>query len=273
MLTRGIMIPLYKRIKNMINGTFKISYRLICAAALMMHMMSISAQSSVVYSTDFTPTDTMGWGADSDLSSANMPADAEMGWALATSTTPTANTGPDIPHQGTHYAYFEHSCGLVSPVGGCPETMYSFVSPEIVVNGTSARLSFYYLLQGDNMSGTPSSLQINVLNGGSSTQIFSQNNGMHPDGSLASWTEADLDLSAYDNQTIRLEFVGIEGTITNSEGDIGIDTLTVTAIPNVDTAIPTLGEWGLIILLISMLSISIVGIKQHQVSLAHVTHQ
>jgi len=220
------------------------------------------SQSTVIYSTGFELSDTVGWGANSDLSFADMTADAEMGWALATGMTQTANTGPDMPQAGTHYAYFEHSCGLTS--GGCPETEYSFVSPEITLDGTASSLSFYYLLYGDAVSATPSSLEVNILSGGISTSVFMEDNGFHTDGST--WSEAIIDLSAYDGQTIRIEFVGIEGTINNSNGDIGIDTLTVSATPIPTTDIPTLGEWGLLILLLSLLIMALVTIKQSQMS-------
>ncbi len=223
----------------------------------------VFSQSTVLYSTGFEPSDTAGWGADSDLSLANMPADAEMGWALATGMTPTADTGPNMPHEGTHYAYFEHSCGFTM-VGGCPETEYSFVSPEITLDGTASIMSFYYLLYGDAVSATPSSLAVNILSAGISTPVFMEENGFHTDGST--WSEAVIDLSAYDGQTIRIEFVGTEGTINNSHGDIGIDTLTVSATPTVTEAIPTLGEWAIIILFLTLLICMTVAIRSSSVT-------
>jgi hypothetical protein len=128
------------------------------------------------------------------------------------------------------------------------------VSPIITLAGTSASLSFYYLLYGDATSGT-SSLTVNVLSDGGATvtQIFMSDNGIHHDGSLSNWTQEIIDLSAFNGQQIRIEFLATEGMGIESRGDIGIDTFEISLVP---TPIPTLGEWSVLILLLLLMIVS-----------------
>jgi hypothetical protein len=109
------------------------------------------------------------------------------------------------------------------------------------------------------MHGRSGSFFVNIINDISSDRVLPVINGNVPNGIHSSnyWEEIYIDLSVYEGQTIKVEFVTIkpDGNF-NIPGDIAIDNIKVCAGA---TPIPTLSEWSFILLFISLAVIGLLG--------------
>ena len=102
------------------------------------------------------------------------------------------------------------------------------------------------------------SLKVNVLSGpgfATTETVLTLSGAQHPSSSVDNWEEAFIDIRQYAKQTIKVEFEGMK-MLTN-QGDIAIDLVEVCSEPRV----PTMGEWGLIILGLILMIFGIVAVR------------
>lgn len=195
---------------------------------------------------DFGAMQPIGW-----TGSFNMGVVVTEGWTSATGPTPTANTGPDAPFKGSHYLYLETN-------GPAPlDSSYRIQTPVIDFGGDASILRFRLLMHGAQIG----SFQVNVLTGPTyttRTQLLNRVGQQHTSGAVANWEDIFLDLTAYSSQMVKIEFVGMKGA--GELGDIGIDDVVVCKY----ILIPTLSQWGIIILSLLALIIGILGIRNNE---------
>ena len=144
-------------------------------------------------------------------------------WEIPDGST-TSNTGPETAYSGAHYMNFEAS----GPSG----VTASIISPLIDFTGATGaiELSFYMYAYGSGM-GT-----LNVGVGTSPTGPFTNEftwTGSYQTNSTGNWIPVGIDLTAYTNQSIYLQFKQSTLSGANSYiGDIAIDYLRVEACGN-----------------------------------------
>lgn len=234
-----------------------------------MPLNAFGQSSTIIYATDFNITgidmDTLGWGELSDFGTLASPETLQKrSWILTNQATPTNKTGPDTAQSGSYYAYFEHTCGLDPCI---PNDTLVMISPEINLSGTNSQLSFWYLLNGA-ATPVPSKLTVSVLSDNLATRDIVWgpiDNGLHPDSTHSSWQEKTINLSAYDGETIRIEFTGNIGQGISSRGDIGIDNFTIKTDLTIAQPIPTLSEWSLLVLGLLLLITICVASKNYNI--------
>ncbi len=196
----------------------------------------------LLLSESFTAAQPSGWTGDFNTSV------LVEGWLTESGPTMTPLTGPEGAFMGTHYLYMETS-------GPAPvNASFSVSTPSISIPGTgTTTLSLAYLMYGADM-GT----FLIVINSGTATDtIFTRSGQQHADGSIDSWEEITLSLNDYKNASIAITFIGMKNI--SGLSDMAIDEVQVC---HINQTIPTLGQWGVIILLLLLLSIAIVGIRQ-----------
>ena len=144
-------------------------------------------------------------------------------WEIPDGST-TSNTGPSTAYSGAHYMNFEAT--------GANGDVATIVSPAIDLSGATGaiELSFYMYAYGSDM-GT-----LNIGVGNSPTGVFTPEftwSGQYQSSDSESWIPVGIDLSAYANQIIYLQFeqVAISSTTSNYNGmgDMAIDNLKVEA--------------------------------------------
>ena len=176
------------------------------------------------------------------------------GWILDRDTTFTGATGPDMAQSGDYYIYCD---------GSGPVTRGSVVplrSPEISLTGINNPSLTFYL----NMHGTSGLFYVNVVTGTTVNKVLPDVNGNVAGGLHASneWEEIYIDLTPYLDQSIRLEFVTMKpGGSISPPGDIAIDNVMVCG---GSSTVPTLSQWGVIIVFFSLLIFGIIAIQQER---------
>lgn len=201
---------------------------------------------STLFAESFTGDIPSGWSGDFDLGGGSPFLE---GWILADGLTPTDETGPDAPFDGSHYAYFESS-------GPAPDNaMFQISTPPINLPDSrfGTALTFRLLMHGDETG----SLMINAISGGVTTQLLTAVGEQHADGSIANWEEVYIDLTSLENQEIEIQFVGMKSI--GDMGDIAIDQVQICGIAS---PIPTLSEWGLILLFLILSIIGLIYIRR-----------
>ncbi len=137
-----------------------------------------------------------------------------------TGSNPINTTGPSAASDGSFYMYTESSSAN-------NEKEAYLVSPCIQLNGMeNSELTFDYHMFGANM-GTLT-LEVSIDNGVTYTTEFTRT-GNHPNQNANSdpWITETVDLSDYNDQTIKLRFYGLTGS--NYTSDISIDNISITA--------------------------------------------
>lgn len=134
-------------------------------------------------------------------------------WIRKSGSTPSSKTGPTSAIEGSHYVYIEAS------YGGYPFKNAVMNSACIDLSTLSTpKLGFSYHMYGSSMG----SLRVSVINiaTGAETEVFAKagNQGN-------SWQAAQVDLSAFQNQTIQIKIEGETGFGFRS--DIAIDQVEV----------------------------------------------
>lgn len=208
-----------------------------------------------VYTEDFGPDIPAGWEGDFMLLSPPL----EEGWILRSGPTPTEETGPDGAFMGDYYLHLEASgpAGLNSSFA-----VRSGVIDLSHVQEVAPNVRFRVHMFGADI-GT---LKLNILSGpafGISEEVMTVTGEQHTSGDVSNWQEAFIDLAQYEGQRIRLEFVGVKGSM-GGLGDIAIDYIQVCTDPRV----PTLGQWGLIVLALIFLIVGVIHIRQSYASKA-----
>lgn len=171
------------------------------------------------------------------------------GWVRDMGMTFTNNTGPTGAQEGTYYAYCDGSGPIAR--GDSAILTTSLINIGLV---TSPALLFHL-----NMFGQSGVLYVSIIEGGSKQQVLGPISGAVPGGIHAAdeWEEIFIDLSAYRDSDIQIEFLAMKPTDA-SVGDIAIDNLRICTSSN---AVPTMGEWGIICVFLLIMIFGVVSLK------------
>ena len=138
--------------------------------------------------------------------------ESQFNWQADANGTPTSNTGPSQDHTSGsgRYMYTEASSQNLS-------RRADLLSPTLNLAGANgATLSFFYSMYGNTMG----SLHVDVYNGASWTEdVFLVSGQQHYIGNA--WTEANISLSGFLTNGVRVRFRGIVGS--NFRSDMAID--------------------------------------------------
>ncbi|MEM7145944.1 MAG: immunoglobulin domain-containing protein, partial [Verrucomicrobiota bacterium] len=138
-------------------------------------------------------------------------------WRADANGTPSSSTGPSQDHTSGNgrYMYVESS----SP--NYPSRRADLISPVLNLDGESGvTLTFFYNMYGSNMGD----LHIDVFNGSAWTNdVLLLSGQQHNNGNT--WTEANVSLSGFLQNGVRVRFRGITGN--NFRGDMAIDDVSV----------------------------------------------
>ena len=173
------------------------------------------------------------------------------GWYTTSGPTPTGMTGPDVPFEGTHFAYMESS-------GPAPtNSTFSIQTPVVSIpTRGSTNLSLSFLMFGGDIG----SFNIEVLQGTNIDVVFTRNGQQHTDGTFSSWEQTSLDLSSYAGTDVSIQFRAMK--LNTGLGDIAIDDISICHTPE---PIPTLGSWALIGLALAMMILGLVSLKSRPI--------
>ncbi len=138
-------------------------------------------------------------------------------WLYDNNYTGSSSTGPSGPQSGTHYIYVETSTGG-------PDSA-SMVSPAIDLSAASqnVELSFWLHAYGANIGVLKVGVSTSAT--GPFTNVFTYGPGELQTDELDPWQQVGVNLDAYLNQTIYVEFRYIRGT--SFYGDLAIDLVEV----------------------------------------------
>lgn len=171
------------------------------------------------------------------------------GWNLISGPTPDAPlTGANGAFSGSFYAYMETS----GPAG--MNSIFAINTPAIPLFDVNTSIRFRVLMHGAAIG----SLKVNVLSGPgftNSDNVLTLTGAQHSSSDVSNWEEAFIDISQYDGQSIKVEFEGMK--LLTGQGDIAIDLIEICSEPR----IPTLGEWGIIVLLQLLLIFGVVAMR------------
>lgn len=176
-----------------------------------------------------------------------------LGWVIDRDTTFTPGTGPNGAQEGDFFVY----CDGNAPIGR--GTVATMLSPVIDIPDVNTPVLTFYL----NMFGQSGSFQVNVISGGTNTTITPPVNGNVPGGIHGpdEWELIYVDLSAYVNQSIQLEFMTTK-PLNVIVGDIAVDNITICSSP---LTVPTLGQWGIFSVFLLLMILGVVSLKNASV--------
>ncbi|MDX1830321.1 MAG: choice-of-anchor D domain-containing protein, partial [Lutibacter sp.] len=143
----------------------------------------------------------------------------DIDWTRNLLTTPSSNTGPSSAASNNYYLYTEASSNSNNTA--------ILESPSFTLNGSSPLFTFYYHMYGADMG----SLYVEISTDGGVTYPTTlwSNTGQVQTSSLDSWLPANIDLSTYSGQTIKIRFRGVVGNGYRS--DMAIDNISLTLYP------------------------------------------
>jgi|GEM_PF-2598854 len=160
----------------------------------------VQSQSTTPYSEDFDAGVPSAWFQDTtDV----------MDWTLNSGTTGTANTGPseDVFLFGGNYIYLEAS--------GQNRGDYANLITDSITLGSSSDLHFYYHMFGNTMGALDVEIE-RVSSPGEWEHLWALRDDQ---GDM--WNRAEIDLSSYAGETVRIKFRGEVGEAAT--GDMAID--------------------------------------------------
>lgn len=181
-----------------------------------------------------------GWTGEIDQSTT-----FDEGWVVGSGPSSINETGPNTANAGDQYMYFESG----SPAG--PDAMADLISPSIAINGTNPTLSFALYMYGSDLK----MLEVSVIHDGGTTALQTYTTQLQS-SKTESWAIQTFDLSAYDGQTVQILFAAQKMNV--GLGDIAIDSVTIYT-QSATELIPTLSQWGMIFLGLSLLIIIVVA--------------
>ena len=236
--------------------------KLTCIISLIVTAVAISAQipsntrgaicvNELLYE-DFDGTVPDGWEGDWML----LAPPFREGWHVQSGPSPDVpGTGADTAFSGSHYIYFESS-------GPAPvNSTFAIQTPPISLTDVNTSIRFRVLMHGGDIG----MLNVNVLSGPgftTSETVMTIVGEQHSSSAFENWEEAFVDIREYDKQPIRVEFEGMK--MSTNQGDIAIDLVQVCSEPRV----PTMSEWGLIILSLVLMIFCVVSIQNRSIELA-----
>ncbi|MGM0612560.1 MAG: T9SS type A sorting domain-containing protein, partial [Bacteroidota bacterium] len=148
-------------------------------------------------------------------------------WRFGTTSTPTANTGPNDSHDGPLFLYFDNDNAGTSSSG-------SLVSPEVnlALANNEAILSFYMHAYGDDIPGSKLTISAGTNPVGPFTEVYSRtfNDELQNDHNEP-YVQDFADLSDYVGKNIYLEFK-FENPNSGNQSDIALDLIEVEACNN-----------------------------------------
>ena len=152
----------------------------------------------------------------------------DIDWTQNTGSTPSSSTGPSAANDGNIYLYTEASTN-VTPAGS-PYKRAEFLSPCFDLTGfKNAQFSFDYHWYGSNIPTATLSVEVSNDNGTTYANLFTKTGT-----SLNSWVSSgNLNLTAYNGQTIKLKITGVTGD--GFASDMAMDNFSLTA--EVDSAL------------------------------------
>ena len=226
------------------NSILKLSILFICSLCLSIGSLAQPDVNDIIlfeedWENAVANTIPSGWSGDVDEAIT-----LDTAWVLGMGPSSTAATGPNSAHAGSQYFYFDSG----SPAG--PGEMAELISPMINISGNNTTLNFALYMYGTDIQ----MLDVSVIHGGTTTLL--QRYDMELQSSKTElWSIQNLDLSTYNGQSVQISFEAQKMVL--SAGDIAIDSIYVFS-QGVTTAIPTLGQWCIVILsLILMIVIAI----------------
>ena len=215
---------------------------------------TLTAQISLLAEQDFeSGFPPIGWTGDFDTNTT-----FDEFWVLGSGPSTSGHmntadpTGPSGAFAGSQYLYFEAS----GPAGVGATS--SIQTPSFTVSGANPTLTFFLFMHGVDIK----SLMVNAMSGTGPT-LLATYTGERQTSKTDSWEQIDIDLSAFDGQTISIEFMAMKN-VTNL-GDIAIDNVSASATP--PPLVPTLSQWAIVLLFLLLLIGSIVALKEKTPSL------
>ncbi|WP_191861103.1 M14 family zinc carboxypeptidase, partial [Hanstruepera ponticola] len=145
----------------------------------------------------------------------------DFNWSFDTNSTPSSNTGPNGPSNGTYYIYTEANDGDDFQEAILNSPCFDLTTKE------NASFSFDYHMYGSQIGSL--SLEVSTDDGNNWTNIQTFN-GQQQGSSSAAWLTHTEDLSAYEGNYVRLRIIGQLGNVTGQRrSDIAIDNVGLTA--------------------------------------------
>lgn len=223
---------------------------IICSLLLVIVATIVQAQpgtnSTIIFEEEWESAvkNTIPTGWTGDIDEANL---LDTAWVVANGPTSTGNTGPNAANSGSQYIYFKSG----SPAG--TNAMSDLVSPSITISGTNPTLSFALFMYGSDIG----MLDVSITHSGGTSTLQTYSTQIQTAKSDL-WSIQTIDLSAYSGQSVQIMFRAQKMTV--GLGDIGIDSISVYSL-TASQPIPTLGQWGLILLSLMILILTVTQVS------------
>ncbi len=150
-------------------------------------------------------------------------------WRANNGNTPSANTGPSIDHTlGTGSGIYIYTEASQPAVQG---EVANLISPCMTLPSSgNYGLSFWYHMFGSNITG----LHVDIYTNGTWINDIYTLTGPQQTSYSSSWQQANISLSSYLGNTIKVRFRVIRGA--NYMGDVALDDIKISPITNAPTA-------------------------------------
>lgn len=170
-----------------------------------------------------------GQGFENGIGTWTQGTNDNLDWTVHTGETPTRGTGPTAAYEGNFFLYTEAD-------GFAAGAVAYFISPCIdLAQANSPQLNFAYHMLGGIMMGSLS-VQISIDGGTNWTTLWFTSGDQGAD-----WLQANLPLSAYVGEVIRIRFAGTIGSGPLS--DICIDAVSISEQGGSPQATTTVATW------------------------------
>ncbi len=174
-------------------------------------------------------------GFNGSLSEWTQGSSDSINWSFQTGSTPSSNTGPSGPSEGSHYIYIEASGNGT----GFPSKTADLVSPCFsLFNNGVATLSFSYHMYGAGMGSLD--LEISNDDGSTWTSIWNRNGDQGNQ-----WNSESVDIINFLGEDVKLRFHGVTGAASNGwNSDIALDDINISQTGNACSDGMTIDYYG-----------------------------
>jgi hypothetical protein len=161
-------------------------------------------------------------GFNTDLGLWTQDSGDQNDWRRQAGGTPSGNTGPSGPFEGTRYMYTEGSNPNYNQTHNLKSPCFDLTS------ATAAQFTFYYHMYSSTTTGM-GDLYVDISTDGGATwpTVLWSQLGRVQTSSGQAWNQVNLNLSSYLGQTVKLRFRG--QTSSNYRSDMAIDNVSMTA--------------------------------------------
>ncbi|SDS14267.1 Por secretion system C-terminal sorting domain-containing protein [Formosa sp. Hel1_31_208] len=161
-------------------------------------------------------------GFNTDLGLWTQDSGDQNDWRRQAGGTPSGNTGPSGPFEGTRYMYTEGSNPNYNQTHNLNSPCFDLTS------ATAAQFTFYYHMYSSTTTGM-GDLYVDISTDGGATwpTVLWSQLGRVQTSSGQAWNQVNLNLSAYLGLTVKLRFRG--QTSSNYRSDMAIDNVSMTA--------------------------------------------